>query len=45
MTLGVYGIQDRMDTQYPQYVHDHNITIADKGKITNFLQLEKNYPY
>ncbi len=41
VTLGIYGIQDRMDTLYPQYVHDHNITIAEKGEIKNFLQLER----
>ncbi len=41
VTLGVYGIQDRMDTLYPQYVHDHNITIAENGSISKFLQLER----
>jgi len=40
-TLGIYGIQDRLDTKYPQYVHDHNLAFMENGKVKNFLQLER----
>jgi len=40
-TLGIYGIQDRLDTAYPQYVHDHNLALIENGKIKKFLQLER----
>jgi carbamoyltransferase len=40
-TLGIYGIQDRLDSEYPQYVHDHNIVLFQNGKIEKFLQLER----
>lgn len=40
-TLGIYGIQDRLDTGYPQYVHDHNLALAEQGTIKKFLQLER----
>jgi carbamoyltransferase len=40
-TLGVYAIQDRLDTKIPQYVHDHNLALIENGVIKKFLQLEK----
>ncbi|HKM94418.1 MAG TPA: carbamoyltransferase C-terminal domain-containing protein [Prolixibacteraceae bacterium] len=40
-TLGIYGIQDRLDTFYPQYVHDHNLAFMHRGKVEHFLQLER----
>jgi carbamoyltransferase len=40
-TLGIYGIQDRLDAKYPQYVHDHNLALIENGEIKKFLQLER----
>lgn len=40
-TLGIYGIQDRIDTKYPQLVHDHNLAFANQGQIEELLQLER----
>jgi carbamoyltransferase len=40
-TLGIYSIQDRLDTNYPQYVHDHNLALVDKGSVVKYLQLER----
>jgi carbamoyltransferase len=41
VTLGIYGIQDRLDTKYPQYVHDHNLALVENGTLKRFLQLER----
>ena len=40
-TLGIYGIQDRLDTKYPQYVHDHNLALIENGSVKKYLQLER----
>jgi carbamoyltransferase len=40
-TLGIYGIQDRSDHPYPQYVHDHSLVMMHEGKVENMLQLER----
>jgi carbamoyltransferase len=40
-TLGIYGIQDRLDTTHPQYVHDHNFALMQNGKVEEFVQLER----
>lgn len=40
-TLGIYGIQDYLDTEYPQQVHDHNLALINNGKVEHFLQLER----
>lgn len=40
-TLGIYAIQDRLDTTCPQYVHDHNLALSEDGTIKKFLQLER----
>ncbi len=40
-TIGIYGIQDRIDTAYPQYVHDHNIALMQNGRVKKYLQLER----
>ena len=40
-TLGIYGIQDRTDTEYPQMVHDHNLAFIENGEVKKFLQLER----
>ena len=40
-TLGIYGIQDRIDTEYPQLVHDHGLAKMHHGKIEDIIQLER----
>lgn len=40
-TLAIYGIQDRIDSEYPMYVHDHSICLMRNGKVEKFLQLER----
>lgn len=40
-TLGIYAIQDRLDTNYPQYVHDHSLALINNGSILKYLQLER----
>lgn len=40
-TLGVYGIQDYLDTEYPQMVHDHNLALITNGEVEQFVQLER----
>lgn len=40
-TLAIYGIKDRNTTQYPTYVHDHNLCLMQDGKILQYLQLER----
>jgi carbamoyltransferase len=40
-TLGIYAIQDRIDTVYPQLSHDHSIAFMENGEVNHFLQLER----
>jgi carbamoyltransferase len=40
-TIGIYGIQDRLDTRYPQMTHDHNFAIMQNGRVENYIQLER----
>ena len=40
-TLAIYGIQDRNDSEYPLYVHDHSLCLMKEGKVKNLLQLER----
>lgn len=40
-TLAVYGIQDTDDGSYPDYVHDHNITLFNGGRIIRHGALER----
>jgi len=40
-TLAIYGIQDRFDSEYPFYVHDHNLALMQNGKVIHFLQQER----
>lgn len=40
-TLAIYGIQDRQDSIYPLYVHDHNLTLMQDGRVNKFLQQER----
>ncbi len=40
-TLAIYGIQDRINSDTPFYVHDHAITLMDQGKVIQHLTLER----
>ncbi|MDB4334769.1 hypothetical protein OAA06_00260 [bacterium] len=40
-TIGIYAIQDRVDSDTPCYVHDHGITIMDQGRVLKQLTLER----
>lgn len=40
-TLAIYAIQDRVDTETPYFVHDHAITLMEKGKVIKHLTLER----
>ncbi len=40
-TLAIYGIQDRINSSTPFYVHDHALTLMDKGKVIKHLTLER----
>ncbi len=40
-TLAIYGIQDRLDYEHPFYVHDHNLTLMQDGRVQHFLQQER----
>lgn len=40
-TLGIYGIQDRLNSQNAQLVHDHSLTFMQNGIIEHFIQLER----
>ena len=40
-TLAIYGIQDRHNSEYPLYVHDHNMALMQGGKVLNFIQQER----
>ena len=40
-TLTIYGIKDIKNSGYPVFVHDHNISFFDKGRILKYAQLER----
>ncbi len=40
-TLAIYGIQDRINSPYPLYVHDHSICLMRNGRVEKLLQLER----
>ncbi|MCU4157077.1 hypothetical protein J1N10_13900 [Carboxylicivirga sp. A043] len=40
-TLAIYGIQDRINSNTPFYVHDHALTLMDKGQVIKHLTLER----
>lgn len=40
-TLAIYGIKDIKNSGYPVFVHDHNLSFFDKGKIKRHIQLER----
>ena len=40
-TIAIYGIRDRGDFDYPNYIHDHSICVMEDGCITHYLQLER----
>ena len=40
-TLAIYGIKDIKNSGYPVFVHDHNVSFFDKGKLLKHVQLER----
>ncbi len=40
-TLAIYGIQDRTNSDTPYFVHDHGITLMEKGRVLKHLTLER----
>ncbi|MCT4587507.1 MAG: hypothetical protein N4A71_06765 [Carboxylicivirga sp.] len=40
-TLAIYGIQDRINSDTPFYVHDHALTLMHQGKVIQHLTLER----
>jgi len=40
-TLAIYGIQDRINSATPFYVHDHALTLMNKGEVVSHLTLER----
>lgn len=40
-TLAIYGIQDRLNSDTPIYVHDHALTLMHQGKVIKHLTLER----
>ena len=40
-TLTIYGIKDMKNSGYPVFVHDHNMSFFDKGRIKKHIQLER----
>jgi len=40
-TLAIYGIQDRSDYGFSEYIHDHSITLMNDGKVEKFVELER----
>ncbi len=40
-TLAIYGIQDRINSQTPFYVHDHALTLMQGGKVIKHATLER----
>ncbi|MBS2098328.1 carbamoyltransferase C-terminal domain-containing protein [Carboxylicivirga linearis] len=40
-TLAIYGIQDRINTDTPFYVHDHALTLMENGQVVKHLTLER----
>lgn len=40
-TLAVYAVPDSSPDGFPHFVHDHNLCLMHKGKIVQYLQLER----
>lgn len=40
-TLAIYGIQDCIDSEYPGFIHDHNMVLFNQGKVEKLVQLER----
>ena len=40
-TLAVYGIQDRINSRQPYFVHDHALALFYKGRVIKALTLER----
>ena len=39
--LAIYGIKDMKNSGYPVFVHHHNMSFFDKGRIKKHIQLER----
>jgi carbamoyltransferase len=40
-TLGIYSIQDRQETEFPELIHNHSLALLNNGSVEKFLQLER----
>jgi carbamoyltransferase len=40
-TFAIFGIKDRFQSDYPGYVHEHNLCLMQDGRIVHYLQLER----
>lgn len=40
-TISIYGITDRYYSEFPAYVHDHNLCFVQNGNLLNYLHLER----
>lgn len=40
-TIAIYGIKDIKNSEYPVFVHDHNMTFFEGGEIKKHVQLER----
>jgi carbamoyltransferase len=40
-TLAIYGIKDIKNSGYPVFVHDHNMSFFNKGRLERHIQLER----
>ncbi len=40
-TLAIYAVQDRSDSDTPYFVHDHAITLMEKGNVIKHLTFER----
>lgn len=40
--IGIYGVHDISDDDFPSLIHDHSVSIMEDGKIAHFVQLERH---
>ncbi|QZT36240.1 hypothetical protein K5X82_13295 [Halosquirtibacter xylanolyticus] len=40
-TLAIYGIQDCVKSDYPGFIHDHNMVLFHNGEVKKLVQLER----
>lgn len=41
VTIGIYGIPDIDDTEYPSLIHDHNLSVIIDGELVTYIHLER----